>query len=193
MRPNWKKLAILAVGYLAAGYAAWLWLGLNVATTVMVAVNGALAAALLLAFSALDAFGLGDVRKWLWAIPANALVPFMGYHFGLLLLIPLLWVLILFPSAALGKLKILAGPRYLVTCILFLAAAALIPYGLMNWVPAVSGLNMQLASFALRAGLAYIVFIAAWGTLLDFIGREARAPEGQHLTAAMAGDQPVGA
>jgi hypothetical protein len=190
MQFNWKKLLALAVGYAVAGYGTWYFLGIGLSTNVLVATNGMIAALLLLAFSFLDAYGLGEPKHWLWAIPANALVPVMGLHFGYALLIPLLWILILLPTAAVGRPRFLVGPKYLVTCIVLLAVAAFLPYALINWVPKVTGLNMQLASFALRFGFAYAIFIAAWGTLLDYIGREARSnASAANATAA----QPVGA
>lgn len=50
---------------------------------------------------------------------------------------------------------------WIVTPVL-LYAAFVIPVKLLSWVPSVSGFSMETVSFATRAGMAYLLFIAAW-------------------------------
>ncbi len=178
---NWKtfpkQFAVQFVGQGMLLGLGWYWLSLGVGTTVQVALNGALIVAMLVGWSLLDAYGLGNWRNWLRALPAVALTPLLAYHFALLLLIPLLWLLVLFPSAAAGRWKMLAGPRYLLISIGLLVAMSVIPAALLNWVPKLDGINGQLGSFGGRTLLAYAIATGAWAALLSHIGGSAREAE----------------
>ncbi len=165
-----KPLAVQLVGNAVLGTIAWYWLGLGVSTTMLVAANALLALVLVLGWSLLDAVGLGSPKNWLWAIPAVALTPLMSVHVGFAILIPFLWLIVLFPSAAAGKWRVLLSPVYLGVCCGIILGMALIPAALLNWIPALSGLTLQLTSFGVRAGLAYLVFVAGWAMLLRYIG-----------------------
>ena len=187
-----KPLAVQLVGNAVLGAVAWYWLSLGVSTTMLVALNALLALVLVLGWSLLDAYGLGSPKNWLWAIPAVALTPLMGLHVGLAILIPFLWLVVLFPSAAAGKWRVLLTPVYLGVCCGIILGMALIPAALLNWIPALGGLTLQLASFGLRAGLAYLVFVAGWTMLLKYIGETStRAERGlDPLTSHPAGTTP---
>ena len=155
----------------------WYWLSLGVGSALQIGLNVALAIVMLIGWSALDAYGLGNWRNWLWAVPAVALTPLFGFHFAAMLLIPLLWLLILFPTVAAGRWKLLAGPQYLLICIGLLVAMTVIPAALLNWVPKLSGLNGQLSSFGGRGLLAYTIAVGSWTALLTHIGMNARGEE----------------
>ena len=43
-----------------------------------------------------------------------------------------------------------------------LVCALWAPLKLLNWVPGVNGFSMEMASFVLRAGVAYLLLVAAW-------------------------------
>lgn len=169
-----KQFAVQFVGQGLLLGVAWYWLSLGVGTTPQVALNGLLIVAMLAGWSLLDAYGLGNWHNWLRVMPAVALTPLIGYHLALLLLIPLLWLLVLFPSAAIGRWTLLAGPRYLLICLGLLVAMSVIPIALLNWVPRLDGLNSQLGSFGGRTLLAFTVATGAWAALLAYIGGRAR-------------------
>ena len=175
---NWKifvqRFIVQFVGHGLLLGVAWYWLSLGVGSALQIALNVALAIVMLIGWSALDAYGLGNWRNWLWAVPAVALTPLLGYHFAAMLLIPLLWLLILFPTAAAGRWKLLAGPQYLLVSIGLLVAMTVIPAALLNWVPKFSGLNGQLGSFGGRTLLAYAIAVGSWTALLTHIGISAR-------------------
>lgn len=153
---------------------AWYWLSLGVGSALQIGLNVALAMVMLVGWSVLTAYGLGKWRNWMWALPAVVLTPLLGYHFAAMLLIPLLWLLVLLPTAAVGRWKLLAGPQYLLVCIALLAAMTVIPAALLNWVPKFSGLNGQLGSFGGRALLAYAIAVGSWSALLTHIGINAQ-------------------
>ncbi|WP_031499165.1 hypothetical protein [Bryobacter aggregatus] len=178
---NWKHfLKPFSVQFAGQGVllaVAWYWLSLGVGTGLQVGLNLVLALVLLVGASVVDAYGLGNWRNWKWALPAVALVPFVGYHFATMLLIPLLWLLVLLPSAAAGKWKLLAGPSYLLVAIGFVILMTVVPAALLNWIPKVNGLTGQALSFGGRALLAYVVAIGAWAALLLHIGKTVKEPE----------------
>ena len=57
---------------------------------------------------------------------------------------------------------------YWIEAPLLLLGALALPLKLLGWVPQVGGFGMQTASFVLRAGVAYLLFVTAW-LLLAFI------------------------
>lgn len=174
---TWKSFlrpfAIQFVGHAVMGGLAWYWLSLGVATTWLVAANVLLAICMLLGWSFLDAFGLNAPGQWLRAVPAVALMPFIGLHAGFAVLIPFVWMVLLFPSVAAGRWKVLLSPIYIAICSAILLAMTVIPAALLNWIPALEGLNLQLVSFGLRAIFAYAVFVGGWAGLLLYISRTA--------------------
>ncbi len=169
-RPLLKSFAIQFAGHAALGTIAWYWLNLGVATTALVAANALIAIALLLSWSMLDAYGLGATRNWLRAIPAVALTPFMGLHVVAAIMIPLLWVLLFFPSVAAGKWKLNLAPGYVAICLAMLLTMTVLPAALLNWIPATAGFTGQAISLGTRSLLAYVIFIGAWAALLAYIG-----------------------
>jgi hypothetical protein len=174
---NWKSFvkpfAVQLFGQAVLCGLAWYWLSLGVSTTLLVAANGLLALVLIAGWSLLDAFGLGTPKHWLRAVPAVALTPLMALHVGFAILIPFLWLIVLFPSVAAGKWKVLFAPGYVAVCAGILLVMTLIPAALLNWIPAVEGLTSQLASFGVRAALAFGVFAGGWAALLQYIGATA--------------------
>jgi hypothetical protein len=52
-------------------------------------------------------------------------------------------------------LRALAGPA-------LVAVGVWVPLRLLAWVPRVSGFTMEMTSFVLRAGVAYLLFVSAW-------------------------------
>jgi hypothetical protein len=176
---NWKAFlkpfAAQFVGQALLGAVAWYWLNLGVASTVMVAANALIAIVLLLAWSALDAYGLGVLRNWMWAVPAVALTPLMGFHVVAAIVIPLLWILVLFPSAAAGKWKVNLAPSYIGVCLGILLAMTVLPAALLNWIPSLSGLTAQAISFGARSILAYTIFAGGWAALLQYIAQSQAA------------------
>jgi hypothetical protein len=170
---NWKgfvkPFAVQFLGQAILASVAWYWLNLGVGTTVQVAANALLAILLLVGWSALDAYGLGTLRNWVWAIPAVALTPLMGFHVLAAILIPLLWILVIFPSAAAGKLRLKLDASYIGVCLGILLLMTVLPAALLNWIPSVGGLTPQAISFGARSLLAYSIFAGSWAALLQFI------------------------
>ena len=172
---NWKAFAAQFVGQALLGAIAWYWLNLGVGSTALVAANALIAVLLLLAWSALDAYGLGVPRNWLWAIPAVALTPVMGLHVVAAIVIPLVWIIVLFPTAAAGKWKLNLAPVYIVVCLAILLAMTVLPAALLNWIPSLSGLTAQAISFGARSILAYTIFAGGWAALLQYIAQSQAA------------------
>lgn len=169
-----KPFLVQAIGQAAIGGIAWYWLNAGVGTAWQLAVNAVLLVTMIAGWSWLDAYGLGVARRWWWAIPAVLLMPLMGLHVVAGIVVPLLWVLVLFPSVAAGKWKVLFHPGYLVTTTGILLAMIVLPMALLNWIPGVNGLTGQAVSFGGRAGLAYLIFVGGWALLLRQIGEEVR-------------------
>lgn len=165
-----KSFAVQFIGHAALATIAWYWLNLGVATTVFVAANALIAIALLLGWSALDAYGLGAPRNWLRAIPAVALTPLIGLHVVAAIVIPFLWILILFPTVAAGKWKWNLSPGYIAICVALLLLMTVPPAALLNWIPVVGGFTNQAVSFGARSIFAYTIFVAARASLLRYIG-----------------------
>ena len=176
---NWKAFikpfAAQFLGQALLGSIVWYWLNLGVGSTALVAANALIAILLLLGWSALDAYGLGAPRNWLRAIPAVALTPLMGLHVVAAILIPMLWILFLLPSAAAGRWKLNLAPAYIGVCVAILLAMTVLPAALLNWVPSVSGLSSQAISFGTRTVFAYTIFAGGWAALLQFIARSSAA------------------
>lgn len=170
---NWKAyvkpIAIQFVGQAVLGGLAWYWLSLGVSTTLLVAANALFAVGLVIGWSVLDAVGLQAPRNLLRAVPAVVLTPLMGLHVGLAMVIPFLWIMVLFPSVVAGRWKVMVAPGYVAVCTGMLLVMTVIPVALLNWIPAVSGLTGQLASFGLRGLLAYSCFAGGWAMLLRYI------------------------
>jgi hypothetical protein len=58
-----------------------------------------------------------------------------------------------------------------------------LPFRLLNWVPLVNGFRMELLSFALRAGAAYLLFVGA-ALLLEFLTSRGKPAASQLRTVA---------
>ena len=181
MIAKWKTFlrpfAVQFVGQAVMGGLAWYWLGLGVGTGALVALNALIAVVLLLGWSLLDAYGLGRWRNWLWAVPAVASIPLMGLHVVAAIVIPFVWLIVLFPSAAAGKWRVQWAPGYLAVCLGIMLAMTVLPAALLNWIPGLSGLTGQALSFGGRALLAYVIFAAGWAMLLLYIGRSVGTKE----------------
>ncbi len=172
---NWraflKPFAFQFLGQALLGSIAWYWLNLGVGSTALVAANALIAVLLLLGWSALVAYGLGVPRNWLWAIPALALTPFVGLHVIAAMVIPLLWIVVLLPTATAGKWKLNLAPAYIGVCVAILLAMTVLPAALLNWIPSVNGLPGQAISFGARSIFAYSIFVGGWAALLQYIAR----------------------
>lgn len=164
-----KPIAVQFIGQAVLGALAYYWLTLGVATTAMVALNALLAVVLVLAWSALDAYGLAAPAQWWRAIPAVVLMPLMGVHVGLAILVPFLWLVLLFPSVAAGRWRVLLSPVYLAVSVGILLAITVLPAALLNWIPSLTGFRSQAVSFGLRSLLAYTIFAGGWAVLLQYI------------------------
>ena len=184
---NWKSFArpfaVQFVGQALLGGLVWYWLGLGVGTGTLVGVNALIALVLLLGWSLLDAYGLGNWRNWIWAVPAVASMPLMGMHVVAAIVIPMVWLIVLFPSAAAGRWKVLLAPGYLGICVGILLAMTVLPAALLNWIPGMTGLTGQALSFGGRALLAYVIFVGGWAMLLLHIGRSVSSTEGTGVIA----------
>ena len=113
----------------------------------------------------------------MWAVPAVASMPLMGMHVVAAIVIPLVCLIVLLPSAAAGRWKVLLGPGYLGVCLGILLAMTVLPAALLNWIPGVHGLTGQALSFGGRSLLAYVIFVGGWAALLMHIGKSAATPE----------------
>jgi hypothetical protein len=175
---NWtgfqKPLFVQLVGHAALAGVIWYWLGLGVSSVGLVAANGFLALLVLLGYSLLSAYGLGEIRCWYWALLAVLLTPWMASHVVLALLIPFALVIVLLPSAASGKPRVLAGASYLGVCAGIFLGMTVVPMALLGWIPKLNGLGLQLTSFGLRATLSFVVFAGGWAILLRHIGDNAK-------------------
>lgn len=169
-----KPVMVQVAGQATMGGIAWYWLGIGVGSMWQVAWNGLLLAAMVMGWSWLDAYGLGISRRWWWAVPAVLLTPLMALHVVAAITVPLVWVVVLFPTAAAGRWKVLFHAGYLVTTTGLILIMLVLPMALLNWIPGVNGLTGQAASFGVRAGLAYLIFAGGWALLLRQIGESAR-------------------
>jgi len=173
---NWKAFlkpfAVQFLGQALLGSIAWFWLNLGVGSTALVAANALIAILLLLGWSALDAYGLEAPRNWIWAIPAVALTPLMGLHVVAAIVIPLLWILVLFPTVAAGKWRLNLAPAYIAVCVTIVLVMTVLPAALLNWIPSVGGLKGQAISFGSRSILAYTIFAGGWAALFQYIARQ---------------------
>lgn len=62
-----------------------------------------------------------------------------------------------------GKVvRLLAAGEFWVAALAFLLLGAAAPYGLIYWVPELSGLGMQAASAAVRFAAAVLLFVTMW-------------------------------
>jgi hypothetical protein len=132
----------------------------------------ALALVLLLAWAALDAYGLGNLRHTPWAIPAVLIMGLLFWKLSAGILVALALLIVLLPSAARAKWSFHATPRYLGMGIALLTLSILPAIALVNWVPKFEGLGIELTSFFFRWGLAAIMVFGGWAILLDFVRRE---------------------
>jgi hypothetical protein len=66
---------------------------------------------------------------------------------------------------------------------LLLLAGLWIPFRLLDWRPRMSGFQMEMASFALRMGAAYLLFVGA-GLVLAFLTSRGRPVASQPITVA---------
>ncbi len=169
-----RLLLVQLVGQGIMAVIGWYWFSLGVGTTGMVAANGLLLLVMWAGWSVLDAYGLGQVRNWTWALLAVALTPLMLLHVVAVMLVPILWLLVLLPSAAIGRWVVLLKPGYWAVSLAILLAMLVVPAALLNWVPGIDGLTGQAISFGARSLLAYTVFVGGWTLLLWHIGRNAR-------------------
>jgi hypothetical protein len=175
---NWtgfrKPLLIQLMGQGVLAGLIWYWLGLGVGSLGLVAANGLIALLVVLGYSLLSAYGLGEIRHWYWALPAVLLTPWMASHVVLALLIPFALVIVLLPSAASGKPRVLVGASYLGLCLAILLGMMVVPMALLGWIPKLDGLGLQLTSFGLRTVLSFVIFAGGWAILLRHIGDYAK-------------------
>ena len=65
----------------------------------------------------------------------------------------------------LGEFSWRSGWRYWLEVPLLLVTGFLVPFGLLGWVPAVSGFTLEVVSFSVRMLVAYLLFVGALWTL----------------------------
>ncbi len=184
---NWKEFmksfAVQFFGQLVLGALAWYWFSLGVATTALVVANVLIVAGWVLGWSWLIAYGLGAPGQWPRAMVAVLLIPWMGQHVALAIVIPFLCLVVLFPSGAARKWKLMLAPANLGICLAMVLGMAVLPAALLNWIPAAGGLNGQIVSFGLRSLLAYVLFVAGWAGLLQYLRVSGPALETTQTTA----------
>lgn len=73
--------------------------------------------------------------------------------------------------------RVLKQPAYWLAGVLLAVAGLLIPWWLINWVPAVGSLAMEAISAAVRFTLAYVLAIVSWVTMAAFMARLDRGAE----------------
>ena len=66
----WIKILVQILGQLLVAALAYQWLSIGVGTTTQLAMNVAVALILILGWAALDAYGLGNWKHTLYAIPS---------------------------------------------------------------------------------------------------------------------------
>jgi hypothetical protein len=185
------KILIQIAGQCSVLALIYFWLGIGVGTVWQIALNAALAICIVLALAALDAYGLGNVRHTLWAIPAVLSVGLLYWKVPAAVVVILLWLVVLLPSAARARWSIHASPRYLGMGAAILAVGVLPAIAFLSWVPKFEGLGLELTSFILRAALAAVFFFGAWALLLDFVRRETLAPKTEDPLPSVPPQQPL--
>lgn len=169
----WIKILVQIVGQLAVAALAYQWLFIGVGSTMQLSMNVAVALALVLAWSALDAYGLGNWKHTLYAIPSVLIMGLLFWKLSAGIVVILCLLIFLLPSAARAKWSIHATPRYIGMGVALIALTALPALALINWVPKYEGLGVELTSFFLRWGLAAVIVFGGWAVLLDFVRKEA--------------------
>jgi hypothetical protein len=160
------KIIVQIVGQCCVAALAFYWLGLGVGSTLDLALNALVALLLVFALALLDAYGAGNWRHVLWALPA-------------VLLVALLWLAFCLPTAARGQWTVYAKPRYLAMGLAILALSLLPAVALLGWTPKLEGLAIEMTSFLARTALAAIFVYGGWAVLLDFVRRETTLLPGQ--------------
>ncbi|GAB4362503.1 MAG: hypothetical protein OHK0021_06560 [Bryobacter sp.] len=185
------KIVVQIVGQCLVAGAAFYWLGLGVGSTTQVALNVLGGVLLLLAWAALDAYGLGRWRNVLWAIPAVLVLGLLLWKWSAAPLVALAWLAVLLPSAAQGRWMLFAKPRYLAMGFAILVLSSLPAIALLGWTPRVSGMAPELASFGLRTIFAAIFLFGGWAILLDFVRRQTAAPIAEQGLPPLAPAEPL--
>jgi hypothetical protein len=168
----WIKILVQIAGQLLVATLAYQWLSIGVGSAMQLGLNAAVALALVLGWAALDAYGLGNLKHTLYAIPAVLIMGLLFWKLSAGIVVVLLLLIVLLPSAARAKWSIHATPRYLGMGIALIALTALPALALINWVPKYEGLGVELSSFFLRWGLAAVIAFGGWAILLDFVRKE---------------------
>ncbi|MFN9300266.1 MAG: hypothetical protein ACK6DZ_21505 [Acidobacteriota bacterium] len=162
----WRHYAGQLAGQAVLGGLLWYWLGLGLASPLLVAANGILLLLMVFGCSLLIAYGLGQWRNWMWAMPAALSISALFFDPIMAIVLPLVWIGVFMPSAAARRWRICLDPATWAWSCAWLLLAVVVPVGLWNWVPRLSGLGLELGSFLLRAGLGYAVWIGGWTMLL---------------------------
>lgn len=170
------KILVQILGQSLAAALAYQWLSLGVGTTGQVALNVALALLLVLLWAALDAYGLGNWKNAPYAIPAVLIMGLLFWKLSAAIVVILSLLIFLLPSAARGRWSFHATPRYLGMSVALIALTVAPALALVNWVPKLEGLGVELTSFALRWGLAAVIVFGGWAILLDFVRKESTTP-----------------
>ncbi len=168
----WIKILVQILGQLLVAALAYQWLSIGVGTTTQLAMNVAVALIIILGWAALDAYGLGNWKHTLYAIPSVLIMGLLFWKLSAGIAVILLLLIFLLPSAARAKWSIHATPRYLGMGVALIALTALPALALINWVPKYEGLGVELTSFFLRWGLAAVIVFGGWAILLDFVRKE---------------------
>ncbi len=184
------KIAIQILGQLLVAAFAFYWLGLGVGSSLEVALNLLGGLLILFALAALDAYGLGNWRHALWALPAVLSLALLYWKTSAVIVLVLLWLIVLLPTAARARWSYHLHPRYLGMGTAILALSALPALALVFWVPNVEGLRIEIASAVLRYGLAAVFLYGGWALLLDFVRRETMTPKPENPFPAVTPHEP---
>jgi hypothetical protein len=155
------------------------WLGLGESRASTLAWSAAVALVILAGACWLHGMSFASIRgalrnlPWTVLVAAAALAIYLALPAGKVwwiarwIVLPLLLVP-LFAGAAAHGWRAWLGYRHPLRWVgtpLFVLAAVWIPMRLLAWVPRMSGFGMEMASFVLRAGAAYLLFVAGWLSL----------------------------
>jgi hypothetical protein len=173
------KIIVQIVGQCCVAALAFYWLGLGVGSTLDLALNALVALLLVFALALLDAYGAGNWRHVLWALPAVLVMGLLWWGVKAALLVALLWLAFCLPTAARGQWTVYAKPRYLAMGLAILALSLLPAVALLGWTPKLEGLAIEMTSFLARTALAAIFVYGGWAVLLDFVRRETTLLPGQ--------------
>src|SRR5262249_35011990 len=169
-------VAIHLIGNALLLWLGYYWLGLAESRASTLAWSAAVALLILAGACWLHGSAFASVHgalrnlPWTVLVAVAALTAYLalpvgrGWWIARWIVLPMLLVP-LFTGAAVHGLHAWRGyrnPLRWVVTPLFVFAAVWIPMRLLAWVPRMAGFGMEMTSFILRAGVAYLLFVAGW-------------------------------